>query len=116
MQTALPAEVVGLTVHEKFLLQNRVDVRQNAVLEVGRGHEWVLREVQQERHNFADLLHVQLVLKQVVHAVHEHLLLLNYRVRDLLKRQKYHVVAFGEEGVDEIKELSFYLLLELRPD
>ena len=73
----------------------------------------MLREVEQERHDPANVLQIELVLKQVVHAVHQRLLLLNHGVRDLLECEKHHIVALGEEGVHKLEELSFNLLCEL---
>lgn len=76
----------------------------------------MLREVQQERYDLADLVHVELVLEQVVHAVDELLLLLDHGVADLLEGEQDHVVRLRQKVVDEAEELVLYLLLEVNPD
>ena len=59
------------------------------------------------------MLQIQLVVEQVVHAVHQRLLLLDHGVRDLLECEKHHIVALGEERVHELEELGLNLLCEL---
>ena len=57
------ATVLEGIVGEELGLEDRVDVSQNTILEVGRGHERVLREVKQERHDLANVLQIQLVVE-----------------------------------------------------
>lgn len=94
-----------------------VDIRQDAVLEVGARHQRVLREVQQERHDLADLLNVELVLEEVVHPVEQELLLLDHRVGYLLQGQQHHVnIRLSQESIDVEEELRADTFLELGMD
>ena len=76
----------------------------------------MLREVEQKRHDLADLLNVELVFQKVVDALDERLLLLNDRIAHLLKRQQHHVVALGQKVVYVVQKLMHHLLAEFRPN
>ena len=60
----------AIQIHLKESVANYcVHIGQDSVLEVGRGHDRMLREMEQERYDFANLLEIQLVLKKIVHSV-----------------------------------------------